>query len=383
MGVRPAVGQPQAAPLKCFRQGLGVGDDLALQLVELVGLGNVKGHRQRRELVHVGAALLAGEDRHVNDLGQFLVCGQDHRATRPADGLVGGKGSHVGNTYRVGVDAGGGHPGGVGDIGHQVGPHLVGDGAEGFPVRRPGVRGVPGDDHPRPVLLGQVADTIIVQLLRPGIHAVGDRPVPLAGDVKLRTVGQVTTLEEVQPHQRVPWLHQCPVGGQVGRRAGERLDVDVDMLGAKSTMGKELGATPLGQALDKVDIVHSLVKAPVGVAAVESQLPGHVLQPLLWVARHPQRRIPLGVDILEDRAQRLADGPGGIGLGGDQNELARLALCLPADEIGHKRFDFFQIGTQEKIGSWIGVRRRHWTHTPYARYGGIVTLRGNEGKSRS
>jgi len=133
----------------------------------------------------VGAALFAGEDRLIDHLGQFLVRGQDHRPARPADGLVGGEGSHVGDADRVGVDSGGGHPGGVGDIGHQVGSHLISDGAERLPIWGPGVGGVAGDDHPWPVFPRQVADGLVVKPFGLRINAIGNHPVSLAGDVEL------------------------------------------------------------------------------------------------------------------------------------------------------------------------------------------------------
>jgi len=95
-------------------------------------------------------------------------------------------------------------------------------------------------------------------------------------------------------------LHQRPVDGQISRCAGERLNVDVNVLRSNRIVGKELGTAPLGQTLYKVNIVHALVKAPVGVAAVKGQLPGHVAQPLLRLAGHAQRRIPLGVNVLKD-----------------------------------------------------------------------------------
>ena len=186
-------------------------------MAELVSLGDLESHAQRRELVDVGAALLTRKDRHVNILGQFLVGGENHCPAWAADGLVGGKSCHVGQTHGVGVDAGDRHPSGVRDIGHQVSAHIVGDGTESRPVGRPGVGRIASDDHFRTVLTGQIADTVIVQSLRLGAHTVGDHFVSLAGDVELGAVGQVAALEKVQPHQRVSRLHQCPVDGQVGR----------------------------------------------------------------------------------------------------------------------------------------------------------------------
>jgi len=133
------------------------------------------------------------------------------------------------------------------------------------------------------------------------------------------------------------------------------LDVDVDVLRADGVVGEDLGAPPLGQALDEVHIVHPLVETPVGVAAVIGQLPRHVPQPLLWVTGHSQRGVPLGIDVLKDRAQRLADRFGGVGLGGDEDEFAGLPLRFPADKIGYKRFDLLQVGAKEEVGLGVGV----------------------------
>ncbi len=126
------------------------------------------------------------------------------------------------------------------------------------------------------MLVRHVTDGIIVEPLCLGIDAIRDHPVPLAGDVELRTVGQMPALEKIQSHQRVARLHQRPVHGQVGCRARQRLHVDVDVLGQDRAMSEKLRAPPLGQTLDKVDIVHPFVKAPVGVTTVERELPRHI-----------------------------------------------------------------------------------------------------------
>ena len=152
VGVRPAVGQLQAAPLEPLGQGYTVLHDLMLQALVLLRLGDLEGHGDGGELVDVGPALLAGEDGGINQLGQGGVGGQDDRSPWAEDGLVGGESGDVSDAHRVGIGPGDGHARRVGDVGHEEGPAGVGDLAELLPIRRPGVGGVAGDDDLGPVL---------------------------------------------------------------------------------------------------------------------------------------------------------------------------------------------------------------------------------------
>ena len=151
MAVGAAIGQPQPA----FRQALGqerrVLLDAELQPLERVALRDLERHGHGGELLRVRAALLAGEDGHVNPAGQLLIGGQDARAARPAEGLVRGEADHVRDADRAGERAGHDHAGRVADVGQQDCADLVSDIGEGLPIGRPGVRGEAGDEHLGPV----------------------------------------------------------------------------------------------------------------------------------------------------------------------------------------------------------------------------------------
>ena len=121
-------------------------------------------------------------------------------------------------------------------------------------------------------------------------------------------MGQVAALEQVHAHDGVAGLQERVVDGQVGGRARERLDVDVDVLVGHPLVGEDQRGAALRQRLDEVDVVDALVEAAVGVAAVVGELVGVVEEQVLVVARHAQGRIAFGVDVVEDRAEGLADG---------------------------------------------------------------------------
>ena len=100
-------------PPGVLSQALGKGRcvlfDLPLQPFKGFRLGDLEGYRHGREFLSVGATLLAGEHGHIDPIGHLLVCGHDDRAAGAAQGLVGGKGRHVGDAYRAGKGPGDGH----------------------------------------------------------------------------------------------------------------------------------------------------------------------------------------------------------------------------------------------------------------------------------
>ncbi len=80
------------------------------------------------------------------------------------------------------------------------------------------------------------------------------------------------SLEEVHAHQRVAGLHKSIVDRQVGRRPGEGLHIDMDILGWHLGSGKEMGAAPLGQGFNEVYVAYPFVETSVGIAPVINQL---------------------------------------------------------------------------------------------------------------
>ncbi len=123
-----------------------------------------------------GAALKPGEHRLVDGRG-VLGAAQDGAAPRPAQRLVGREGHHVGHADRVRMDPAGDQPGDVGGVEEQQGADLVGDAAEDLRIDDPGVGRGSGDDHLRPVLLGEGGQLVVVDALVALGHAVGDEVV--------------------------------------------------------------------------------------------------------------------------------------------------------------------------------------------------------------
>ena len=235
---RPAVRDAQPARRQPFRQAHGVGDDLALQGAELLGRGQLESDRHAGDGVDVRAALLAGEDGAIQLAPDLGVGGDQHGAARPGHRLVRGEADHVGMADRRREDARRRQPGDVRDVGQQVGAHFVGDGAEGRPVRRVGVRGEAGDNDLGVVLAGQVTNLVVVEQLGLRVYAVADHVVDAPAAVDRAAVRQVTAVQQVHAHQRVARLDQRAVDGAVGRRAAQRLHVDPQIVRANRVGGE-------------------------------------------------------------------------------------------------------------------------------------------------
>ena len=70
-----------------------------------------------------------------------------------------------------------------------------------------------------------------------------------------------------------PGLQQRGVDGVVGRRAAQRLDVDIKMIGADAIGGKQLGGPAARQCLQDIGILDPFVIARIAEAAIERPLP--------------------------------------------------------------------------------------------------------------
>ncbi len=357
--IRSPVGQAHPSFDQSVCQGAGVGHDLPLQIVETTHFGDLEGDGHRCKLVGVRPTLQTGEYGCVYTVGDVLVGGDDHRSTRATDGLVRGESGHVGDAHRVRIHAGDGHSRRVGYVSHQIGSHRVGNLAEGLPVGSPGVRRVPADDDFRAVLFGQSHYLVVIQPLGGFAHPVGNHFVALAGDVEFATVGQVSALEEVQSHQGIPRLQEGVVHGHVGRGTGKGLHVDVDILGAHPFVGEAGRTAPLSQSLYEVHVVYALVETAVGVATVVSELMAQVQQEFFVVAGHAQWRVPFGVDIVENRAEGLADGGRSVTFRGDKDQAAGLALLFEFDNRVNVGVNRAQIGAETNVSISFGLHYQH------------------------
>ena len=211
-----------------------------------------------------------------------------------------GEDGDVGQADRVGIYASCDQAGGVGDVCHEKSIHFIGDFSQAQPVRGPRVGGKTSHDHPGAVFPGQCHDAVIVQSLRGVVHTIGDDPVPPAREVERAAVGQVPSLEQVHPHQCVARLQKGVVHCQVGGRSREGLHIDINPVCGHLWCDEELGAAPLGQRLNEIDVGRSLVEAAVGVAPVVGQLMVEVQEQRLVVVCHSGGRVSLGIDVVED-----------------------------------------------------------------------------------
>ncbi len=172
VGVRATVSHPQSPSLEGIGKRARILNGAPLQTCELLRLRQFKGHAQRGELVDVRATLRPRKDGHIDHIGFVFVGGQDDGATRSAQRLVGSEHRHVSDAHRVRVDAADDQTRGVGDVGHEQGPHRIGDLAELGPVRCPSVGRVTGDDDAGLVLQRQCHNLFIIQAFGAVVHAV-------------------------------------------------------------------------------------------------------------------------------------------------------------------------------------------------------------------
>lgn len=112
-------------------------------------------------------------------------------------------------------------------------------------------------------------------------------------------MGQVTTVGKVKTHQSVVRAHDGLVDLEVGRAAGQALDVNTPVLGVTA---EGLESTPLASELNSVNVLVATVVAGAGVA--------------------------LGVLVAHGGSESIEDGPGGDVLGCDQEDGLALALNL-------------------------------------------------------
>lgn len=133
-----------------------------------------------------------------------------------------------------------------------------------------------------------------MQALRCGI--IGLDSLALGG---LVAVAQVATVGEVKAHETAVRGHDGLVDLEVGRAAGQALDVDTPLVGVEV---EGLEGTLLAQQLDLVNVLVAAVVAGAGVA--------------------------LGVLVGHGGAESVEDGPRGDVLGGDEHDGLALALDL-------------------------------------------------------
>ena len=199
--------------LQCFPEGHSLGSDHVLQR----------------------AALAAREHGLIELFGELGIAAEDQAAAGAAQGLVGGGGHHIAMGDRAGMHSSGHEAGDVGHIGQQIGTHFISDGAEGGEVDGAWICGVATNNQLRLVLQSQLADRLHIEALGLLVDAVLDDVEPLAADVDRGTMGQVTAMGQIEPHDRVARLQQGQENREVG--LGTAVGLHIGPSGTKQLLG--------------------------------------------------------------------------------------------------------------------------------------------------
>ena len=130
--------------------------------------------------------------------------------------------------------ASGNQPGYVRHVHHQYGADLLRDLREAREIDRPRVRRIPRHDDLWPNLSRLCRDDVIVQLLRLRVEAVGGEVVELGREVDGAAVRQVSSLVQLQAHDRVADIAERCVRLHVGGCSG--VGLHVGMLGPEQLL---------------------------------------------------------------------------------------------------------------------------------------------------
>ena len=132
-----------------------------------------------------------------------ILLGQDHAATRAAQGLLGGRRDNLRVRERRRMRAAGDEAGDVRHVHHQQRSHGIGNLAEPREVQHPRIAAAPGYDQPGIVLPRQPLHLVVIDGLSLPVHAVGYEVVELAGKVDVGPVGQVPAHVQLHSQHRV------------------------------------------------------------------------------------------------------------------------------------------------------------------------------------
>ena len=206
-----------------------------------------------------------------------------------------GGGDNVGIRHGAWVLARGDEPRDVRHVHHEVRAHRVRDLAHFCKVDDAGVRARPGDDELGAALLRFLHHGVVVYPLALAVNAVEAGVEVLAGDGRLRPVGEVSPVAEIHAEYRVARLQKREVHRDVRLRAGVRLHIGM--------LRVEKAHRPFDcKLLYLVHVLAAAVIACVGIA--------------------------LGVFIRQMAAHRLHNGGADEVFGGDKLNMVPLARKL-------------------------------------------------------
>ena len=195
----------------------GIGDHLFLVVHELRLQRLQQGHRFGGDDVHQRPTLGAGEHQGVEFLFEVGIgAGQNQTAAWAAQGFMGGGGHHIGDRDRIGINARRDQSGHMGHVHEQIGPDLIGDGAEPLPVHHPRIGRKAGDDHFGPAFQRQPLDLGVVNFAGGLIQPVLHRLIEPARKVDLGAVGQMAAVGQAHAEDGFARLDQRHVYRRVG-----------------------------------------------------------------------------------------------------------------------------------------------------------------------
>lgn len=177
-----------AESLELGLEGLGVGNDLGLVVLELGGLGLLQGNSQSSDGVVVRTTLVTREDGEVDGalkVVQGLLAGlgvdgadtlaeEDHGTTGTTEGLVGGGGDNVGVLEGGGDHASGNETRDVSHVNHEVGADGVGNLAHALVVNEAAVGRGTGNKDLGAVELGVLLELVVVDDAGLEVDTVGE-----------------------------------------------------------------------------------------------------------------------------------------------------------------------------------------------------------------
>ena len=231
---------------------------------------------------------------------------EDHPPARPAERLVGRRGDDLRVSDGRGVLARRDQAREVGHVDEEERLDIVRDLPQPREVEHARVRRRAGDDEPRPILLREPLQLVVVEHLVVLADPVRDEVVELAGEVHRRPVREMAALVERETEHGVARLEDRGVRGHVRLRAGVRLDVRV------------------GRAEERLRAVDRELLGDVDpLAAAVVALAGQALRVLVGEPR------PLG----------LHDGAESVVLAGDQLDLVVLSVPLTLHRRPQLRID--------------------------------------------
>ena len=153
--------QPGSQRLRIFQQ-------LCLVFFKIGAHRFLQGHCFGCNHMHQRAALNAGKNCLVDRLGMFGPA-KDHAATRPTQGLVGGRGHDVGVGDRAGMQAGCDQSGDMRHIDHEQDSQFLGDFTNAFKINNPRISAGAGHNDVRSVFPRQPFQIVIIN---PVMHVI-------------------------------------------------------------------------------------------------------------------------------------------------------------------------------------------------------------------